>query len=429
MNKQALVYGFFRKHLLLVVILILFSILSLLYSWCTPIFEYPDEQGHFSVVQHIAERGSLPVLSESSWLHEGYNPPLYYLLLVPLYRLVGQDVDIQVNPSWGHGNPQVYLHDEAAESKYKMMFQILRLPNFVLSLLLLLVLYYTGLLLWEKQVYALAGMGFVAFIPQFTWLSGSIGSDIFYALLSAVLLYCLLAVLRKGRVSFRMSMIIGITLGLGLLLKYQMLLFLPIILLVFIIRPKANRFLVLSLFLAFVLAGWFYLRNFQLYGEIIPWTLYKGVYSSLLGSNNQPLSPMYWLFYIISLFLTFWGEFDHGYFFLPAFLYAGYLFMTCILGVGVFLGRKSITRTDSLVYGSVFLLTNGLVFFYGLRFSVILQGRFLFPALGCFSWLAVAGLQLWEQRGKWILPLLGCVYLGMNIICFVVLFLGERVST
>src|SRR5207249_4277532 len=65
------------------ILLAAFLVLGVYYSLTTPIFEAPDEPQHFFFVREIVERHGLPVQSDSApglWSQEGSQPPLYYLL-------------------------------------------------------------------------------------------------------------------------------------------------------------------------------------------------------------------------------------------------------------------------------------------------------------------------------------------------------------
>jgi len=76
------------RHLFLIVLL-LGTVCRLVYALATPVFYAPDEQSHFNYVKQLAEKHSLPVLTKglgdpaNEW--EFHQPPLYYLLLVPVY--------------------------------------------------------------------------------------------------------------------------------------------------------------------------------------------------------------------------------------------------------------------------------------------------------------------------------------------------------
>src|SRR5262245_46007342 len=95
--------------LLLVPIVLAYGYLAVGYARATPRWNNPDEPAHVNVVRQIATTGTLPVLAEGDWdqslldrltsswfpndyevegiRYEGHQPPLYYLLAAPVYRL------------------------------------------------------------------------------------------------------------------------------------------------------------------------------------------------------------------------------------------------------------------------------------------------------------------------------------------------------
>src|SRR5436190_5339423 len=79
------------------ILLALFFVLCLIYSWATPIFEASDEISHFAVIDYVATTHELPVQvigKKTAWEQEGSQPPLYYLssavLVSPIDR---SDID------------------------------------------------------------------------------------------------------------------------------------------------------------------------------------------------------------------------------------------------------------------------------------------------------------------------------------------------
>jgi len=71
-----------RPYFLLILILLAYITLGAGYSISVPIFEAPDEPGHFYYIKYLAEERRLPVQSfqySENVVKEGHQPPLYYL--------------------------------------------------------------------------------------------------------------------------------------------------------------------------------------------------------------------------------------------------------------------------------------------------------------------------------------------------------------
>ena len=98
------------RRIILLVILALYVILGMLYAVRTPAWQAPDEPAHYNYVRFIAATGGFPVLQMGDYPHgymeeikgrkfppdlsidpiryEFHQPPLYYVLLTPIYAVV-----------------------------------------------------------------------------------------------------------------------------------------------------------------------------------------------------------------------------------------------------------------------------------------------------------------------------------------------------
>jgi 4-amino-4-deoxy-L-arabinose transferase-like glycosyltransferase len=158
------------SHALLAIIAVLFVILGVLYAIKTPPWQAPDEPAHYNYVAQIAMHGCCPVIEIGDWdsgyleqlkaeqfpadanlssiEYEDHQPPLYYLLLTPVYLLTGGSLIALRIASLilGIGGPL---------AAYFVMVRLLpRLP-----------------------ILALAAAAFVAFIPQQVAVMASVNND------------------------------------------------------------------------------------------------------------------------------------------------------------------------------------------------------------------------------------------------------------
>src|ERR1041384_4330799 len=100
-------------RLVLVFTLFAYAFLAFGYARLTPIWQNPDEPAHFNYVAFVAQTGGLPVLQPGDWdsellerlktgtlfptddirtiRYESWQPPLFYLLAAPVYRLGSAD--------------------------------------------------------------------------------------------------------------------------------------------------------------------------------------------------------------------------------------------------------------------------------------------------------------------------------------------------
>ena len=167
-----------RDPLILVVILLLYLSIGVLYAVYTPAWQVPDEPAHYNYVRHLAETGRFPVLQMGDYPHdyleelkahrfppdlpidpiryESHQPPLYYLLAVPVYWLSG-------------GEPLA-----------------LRLLSVALGAGLLLLAYrLVRAILPRQPALALGTTAFVAFLPMHVAMTAGVENDTLAELLLA----------------------------------------------------------------------------------------------------------------------------------------------------------------------------------------------------------------------------------------------------
>ncbi len=282
-----------RHHIVLGAILALNLILGLFYSVATPILEASDEISHYPLVQHLAANGlSLPVLDPANpgpWRQEGGQPPLYYFLTalatlnidasdLPAVREANPHADIGVVRA--DGNAHMIMHNPAREvfpwQGATLAIHVTRLLSVLMGTATVLTTYLIG-----REVFpnwpevALGGAAFNAFLPMFLFVSGSVNNDNLSNLTSGLLIWQLARLFRARAIPGSGAYIVlGVLAGVGMLSKLSFGLLLPVIalaLLVISLRTRNWRPVIvgglISGGLTILIAGWWYVRNGQLYGD------------------------------------------------------------------------------------------------------------------------------------------------------------------
>jgi len=261
---------------LLPAIVLVYLILGTLYAIYTPAWQAPDEPAHYNYVQYLAGHHRFPILKPGDYpadyleeiktahfppemsiapiRYEFHQPPLYYLLVVPVYRLFG-----------GALLP-------------------LRLFSVVMGALLLLVVYWVvGELAPERPFLALGATAFVAFLPMHLAMTAAVNNDTLAELLLATVLLLCIRYLKLGTApaawpqEARLLVLLGVTTGLAFVTKSSIYIALPLVLTAIAARhlwlegeraslTGALRAAILYLLPAVALALPWWLRNIAIYG-------------------------------------------------------------------------------------------------------------------------------------------------------------------
>jgi 4-amino-4-deoxy-L-arabinose transferase-like glycosyltransferase len=335
-------------NVLMLSILVLYALLGLLYAVYTPDWQAPDEPAHYNYVRYLAEQHRFPVLKPGDFpaayleeikearfppemsiapiRYEFHQPPLYYLLLVPVYRLFG-----------GALLP-------------------LRLASLFLGGLALLVLYWSVQVLAPGRSWlALGTTAMVAFLPMHLALSAAVNNDALAELLLAVALLLVIRYLKPGEGDrTRLLVLLGVTSGLALLTKSSLYILLPFVLLAVALRHLwLDRGAEEPASLAGLLgAGTAYLL--PAVGLALPWwvrnvALYGGLDILGLGRHDQVVVgqlrtaefvAQFGLGRLlrdlaVTTFRSFWGQFGWMGVLLDQRLYQGLAVLTALAAVGL----------------------------------------------------------------------------------------------
>lgn len=434
------------ERLILVAIALAFVGLGIAYSLVAPPFEKPDEVYHYAFARHLAQGNDLPVQEAGKigpWEHEGTQAPLYYFFVGRLTAAIDQgDFDALNlrNPRANLGDPlypgnknlMLYSAAERPLTGANLALHLGRWFSLALGLLTLLFVYLTARLAFPASAHArLLVTAIIAAIPQFAFISSSVSNDSLVVLLSMATIWWLARLISKEKsapVRWWEWAVAGALVGLAGLSKLQGLALLaPVgaVALWMAWQRRSLRFLLLAAAMialpALAIAGWWYWRNFQLYGDLL------GA-ERLLSINGRRSEPLNWPGFVgemRGLRYSFWGLFGWFNILLPAWVYTvlDVVTVVAVAGFGVAAARAvAARRREALAHPAA--RTKALLAFWALTlvgsmlywatFAVSSQGRLLFPALSAFGVILVAGLLTWLNflpRLRW--PLLSLLPLGL----------------
>jgi hypothetical protein len=198
----------------LLVILITYLLLGAFYALRTPAWQAPDEPAHYNYIAQLAGGTCCPVIEQGDWdaayldqlkasdfaptlldrlptiQYEDHQPPLYYLLLSPIFSITGGSL------------------------------VALRLATVFIGATVVAYAYIlTWLVLPRRPGAALAAAAFVAFLPQFLGITASVNNDALSWSLIGLTLIGIVSYLRSEARDVRTEIMLGVLVGLALLTK------------------------------------------------------------------------------------------------------------------------------------------------------------------------------------------------------------------
>lgn len=394
-----------------------FLLVGLLYVWATPVMEASDEPHHFAFAEYISRTRSLPVQVPgqlTAWAQEGSQPPLYYILVAALIAPLdtGDLTELmRPNPHAIVGDPAAvnnknrFLHDPAGPelAGAALALYVARLFSLALSAGSVLCVWLAARELGlqtgcNPHRLALPAAALVAFNPQFLFNSASVNNDNLITLLAGLIIWQLLVILRHG-LSPRRALILALLLALASLSKLGgLLLYAPAGLTALWLTRRSGdwkglaRLVVLAGLCWLVIAGPWYARNLELYGE------FTGTQTMLDIFGRRPAPSLASMLdeEFRGLRYSYWGIFGAFNIFSPAPFYIAMDLVTLAGAAGLALWLWGKRRARNAL-PPVSLLALCVALFAGALVVWTLQtaastGRLLFPVSAASASLLALGL-------------------------------------
>jgi hypothetical protein len=253
------------ERIIRIVIVVYFVGFASAFAFLTPIGSGFDEWNHLAYANYVARTGRIPnqYAAHEAIHFEGHQPPLYYFLAAGLLRLIND------GDAAGDFRPDVSVRALDRRAAYVLRGLSVALATLNLLLVFRVAGYFPLAGLWRCFPAA-----FVATLPQFAYVSGSVNNDNLANLTATAAIVCLLEILARP-VRLRPYLLFGCWLGLGLLTKKTALFLVPVAaaefayLLCKVSGGRAQlvlRFAAAGLLCAFI-SGWLFVRNHRLYGD------------------------------------------------------------------------------------------------------------------------------------------------------------------
>ena len=424
-------------------IIFAFLILGVIYSLATPPLEASDEFKHYPYTQYVQTHRDLPVLDPETclaspddcpWLQDGGQPPAYYTLMAAVTSWIDTSDLPEVRWTNWHafiGNPaqvcnkNLVIHLPERErfpwhgSVLAIHFIRFLTLGFGVGTIALTYLLARDLFP-DRPDLALGAAALTAFNPMFIFVNAAVNNDAMAAFVGCLNLLLFVRLVRdglQGPLPLWRYGLVGLTVGLFLLTKLSGLA--ALILLAFLLawvslRRRSLRPLLVGLSIvvgvAMLLSGWWFLRNWQLYGD--PTAL--NVFVAIQGRRAGAPTLRDWLDEFGTFRWTYWGLFGAVNVMAPRWVYTFFDLLSLVGLAGLLIWivrRRKITHSPpSILHSPPSILHSlwwlpalwaAILFISVLRWTWIyfsFQGRLVFPDISGISTLLMLGLRQWVPR-------------------------------
>ncbi len=429
------------KHCLLLIVS-LFIVLGIIYSLATPVLEASDEFKHYPYTQYVQTHHDLPVLDadictwpppdDCPWLQDGGQPPAYYVLMAALTSWIDTSDLHEVRWMNGHAfvgdasqvcNKNLVIHRSERErfpwSGSVLAIHLIRFLTLGLGAGTIWLTYLLARDLFpDHPTLALGAAALTAFNPMFLFVNSAVNNDALTAFIGCLNLLLFVRLVRDGLqrpLPLWRYGLAGLTIGFFLLTKLSglgALILLGCLLAWLSYRRRSLRPLLVGLpivvGIAALLSGWWFLRNWRLYGD--PTAL--NIFVVIQGVRGGAPTLRDWLDEFGTFRWTYWGLFGAVNVMAPRWVYIFFdlLSLAGLAGLVPWLVQRRRKKSPSTNYAIrdtqyapwwIPALWAAILFISVLRWTVIyfsFQGRLLFPDVAGISTLLMVGLQQWAPR-------------------------------
>jgi len=411
-------------------ILAVFTVISIFWSVFVPVFESPDESTDYEFGRYFARTWKLPVLTDNP-RPKGVHvwEPLYFYILGSVSKTINAPLSsgsrYEYNNPWKRiyeQNPLNLYQHNPSEFKFNWDYlawslHLMRLVSVLLSVGSVWFVYKMGREVFpEPSWLPISGMMLFAFNPQFLFL-GSVLNVVDMVIFSTTILLWLLARFMRREVNRAIDIIIlGMSMGMAILSKMTALPILAVVVVGISWKRIVEKKPVISAILLFLIVflltgGWYLVRNQVLYGELTGAKIH--VLARFNGVWKNPfLEEVGLLNYLISYPKTQWKTFWSGFGWITIYLPMIFPFtMLMIYAHGIWGFVVAIRDRTNLILSGVqkkqlaILATVPIIVWLAITrviFMVeVFHGKDLFPVSGVAALIVALGWRtLWKVFGS-----------------------------
>ncbi|MHB1167122.1 MAG: ArnT family glycosyltransferase [Carboxydocellales bacterium] len=389
------IYHFIIKNSYIILIIFLALLIRLAWTIVIPFNQAPDETTHYTQIKFMIDTLRIPILGPGQDLF--INPPsIYYASMPGLNYILSSLLVIISNPG---ENYHVYIA--------RLISVFSGLGVVFLSFLISRRLYP------EKKYFIYLVTFFVAFLPQFVFVNSYVNIDAYTSFTTSLTLYILIKIYQDS-FSFGNAILLGITLGMSALGKFNGYIIIPITAL-FLMVSKGNKVCIRYLTVGAVtsaFSSWWFIRSYYLYGDILGFKPIKYAVQFMSQNNIFNSVSLYkrgFSFYdllvdtswIDTSFKSFWGVFGwmniwlNPIFYNVIIIFCGFAMLGLVIRFFEYIKHKLIlnhTNKSDLIKKNrriIIYIILGIMIFISIALSLYTslyndyqaQGRYFFPSL------------------------------------------------
>ena len=444
-----------RPSSFLLALLAAYALLSLAYNLIVPIGEGPDEVDHIMYVEHIVRYGHLPAIgtgsSERPYTIEAKQPATYYLIQAAAMWAMGRGGKQLIPPmetDLAFRTTGVRYQHPPVPPDLQPWTYFMRFFGMLCGLGTIALLYATTREIFpdEKRAPLALAAASMGLLPQFIFMTSVVNNDHLAIVVGAAISYLLARTFMRG-VTWVTSLLLGLALGVGLMTKTNLLVYIPIALLALALPglPRLGargewatfarrRVPVLALVgaVCLLVGGWWILRNQLKYGDLLGTNAVSEMANQVFPrfiTTFDPADPVIFFERLVYTIDTHFGWFGWESLRAPEPFYWMYyaLIMLAIGGLVALVFRRELTGWQKACLMLAVLVTE--LFYISLVWHGAWRGRLLFPALastgllvvvGTHSWLSIVLRGRWQERAPVVTAVLwGGFLLVANVVCLV----------
>ncbi|MCA9915050.1 MAG: phospholipid carrier-dependent glycosyltransferase, partial [Anaerolineae bacterium] len=276
-------------------ILLSFVLLAAGFSAVVPIFENSDEAEHFIYIHTLLQTGELPVIQSREamaaqedpvqrWNNQSHHAPLYYLLSSALVSwsqredlrdyLIPNELIFLRDTTENNANKWLHRYDEPGGDTQAAVF-VLRAANVAIGCGTLLLIFACAWQISDNRLLALSATAFAAFLPTFIVVNSSVTNDALLLFFYTAGVLWSLVTWRNETLTLSRAVLLGLIVSGTALTKLTGLSLFGVVFVVLVLGAWRKKWtwqqaivtFAVGLLMTALLAGWWYLRNWQIYGD------------------------------------------------------------------------------------------------------------------------------------------------------------------